>query len=156
MALNDVEDGTIPVDARVIALDETRYWCGIEEQDRPHIERICGIYLYDRNLHTYLCCMTPSYWMEHLRNRVDLTEEAQATLSDDEKQALYERYEDYPAEDSGHYMDCGDIDRLERELRQEAWRYHEYGEVQIAFVDGETREDIFDAVREDMQGNHVI
>lgn len=53
------------VKINVIAMDETQYY-NIAEEDRPHIKQILGVYLYQPDVRTFCCELTPSYWLEPL------------------------------------------------------------------------------------------
>lgn len=55
-------------DIWIITLDETRNW-HLTENLMQYIERIEGVYVFNRREHTYCCEMTPSYWLEFVENR---------------------------------------------------------------------------------------
>ena len=154
MALN-VEDPTLPVDACVIALDETRDWT-ILGDDQPYIERILGVYLYDRGCYTYCCSATPSYFLDYLRTRVDLTASGEA-LSEERKQEIYDRYEgcEVIMDDPSGYFDVSTINRLANEAQAEGSMFHQYG-LLVPAEEDMTREEVMEDIREDVQGNHYI
>jgi len=55
------------LDFYVIALDETRNW-NLEGLD-PAVLKVEAVYLFDRNQHTHLCEITPSYTLYHVEDR---------------------------------------------------------------------------------------
>lgn len=58
-----------------LRLDETHSW-RIDPKDRPFIECIVGVYIFDRNSHTCCCELTPSYWLIHLNDDIYFNESA--------------------------------------------------------------------------------
>lgn len=99
----------LPIDARVIAIDETVHYT-FPVKDRPYIEKVLAVYLYDANERTHLCELTPSHYMYFLYNTVIPTN-AIDELSDEQREALYDLYE---IENFGEnqYMHCSDLERL--------------------------------------------
>lgn len=55
-------EGAIPYDWRAQGLDFTRHY-NIKDEDKPYIDRIVDVFMYDANTHTHCCEVTPSYWM---------------------------------------------------------------------------------------------
>jgi len=139
-----------PIDARLIAMDRTGNFC-IDEADAPHIKQIRSVYLYDKNERTHCCELTPSYWLEHLYDEVILTPDA--ALSDDEREALYSKYEDTPYDEQGIYVHCHSIDRIEK--RAGRFEYHVHGDTGVSYDDCDHDEQM-EALREHFCGNHVL
>ena len=134
------------IDAYVIALDETRY---VDECDRPFIRQARGVYLFDRNQHTYCCEMTPSYYLIHLYDEILLTEEGEAL---DDPDRLYETYECCNGDD--RYAHCRDIDAIIE--RDEPFTVYHYGDTDAdADADAEYDEQL-DALRENFCCNHAL
>jgi hypothetical protein len=98
-----------PLAPCVVALDETRHY-EIDEADRPHIESIMGVYLFDARQAHHLCEITPSYWLVHLYDQVRLTADALEHLPQDEQDRIYEQYEYEGGDDL--YVHCHEIDHL--------------------------------------------
>jgi len=63
------ENKSIPNDFRAVAFDETRYY-RIDPGDKKHIKAIFGVYIYNKNEHTHVAEITPSYWLEPLHTVV--------------------------------------------------------------------------------------
>ena len=72
---------TLPIDAYVIAFSEIDHYF-IKDEDRPHIQDIRGVYLFNHNERTFCCEFTPSYWLIHLYDEVILTPEADEALDE--------------------------------------------------------------------------
>jgi len=139
----------IPIDARLIAMDQTRYYA-IEEQDRPFIRQIRAVYLYDRNEVTHLCEFTPSYFLIHLYDEVVLTD-AGAALDDHRQDEIYQRYENCGSEDT--YMHCADVDQMARSGRR--FTHHKHGRTGVKLTDV-PREEQMESLREHFSCNHAL
>lgn len=116
-----------------ISLNETHYY-EIDPEDKILIKEINGIYFYDKNLNTFLCTSTPSYFLMALRNQVVCIDGVPEEIRD----RLYEKYENAPMEDS--YFECYGIDSISSD------RKHEY----------DHPEKDKQVVREYYQGNWVL
>jgi len=101
-------DVALPIDAHVIALDETDHY-NIAPADQPHIAKIRGVYLFDINQQTCCCEMTPSYYLIHLYDQVILTDDGKS-LNESAKDEIDQRY----ASEGGNniYVHCHTIDAL--------------------------------------------
>lgn len=115
---------TPSIDARCISLDETKYY-NFNPEHAPFIEKMYGIYLYDKNSYTHCCEFTPSYFLIHLYDSCVLNEAGQA-LSEEKKDEIYQAYE-HTGENEDKYVHCSSIDSLEKELVKKSFRYHRYG-----------------------------
>lgn len=144
---------TIPIDARVIALNETRNY-NFKKGDKQYIKAMLGVYLYDKNSHTHCCSLTPSYWLIHLYDVCVLNSKGDK-LDDSEKDRLFEEYENCPQDQTGSYFDVGGIDSLEESLQGKHFRYHVYGSPKVS-EDDVSRDDQMEALREHFCCNHVI
>jgi len=116
---------------KAIEVDETEYY-RIDEADRPLVESIRQVYLYDDAEVTNLCELTPSYWMEPLYVNVYLRDGVDERVAE----ALYEKYGYEPSE--GTYL--------------HAWRTNALGPIELHPPDGLE----FDEVLEYFRGNHVL
>lgn len=137
------------IDAYAVALDETEYY-NIDPADAPHIERIMGVYLFDRNERTHCCELTPSYYLIHLYDEIVFSTDA-----DDVMEALDEKYAHEPSDDI--YVHCGEIEKIIREGRRD--RINHYGDCaphdlcdEIADAD-ERHGAEMEEIAEDMCGN---
>jgi hypothetical protein len=121
--MSAITEAAIRPDFRVIGIDETRHY-NIPEEDRPYIDKILGVYLYDKNEVTRLCEFTPSYFLRHLYDTIVLTEEGHSDswLGDRLEQAYCY------CESDDIYMHCSDVDLLETQVKKTPWRYHVVGD----------------------------
>jgi hypothetical protein len=101
-------DVALPIDAHVVALDETDHY-NIAPADRPLIAKIRGVYLFNSNERTHCCEFTPSYYLIHLYDQVFLTEDGDA-LDESAKDEIYQRYEHEGGDNI--YVHCHTIDAL--------------------------------------------
>ena len=143
------EKPKLPIDARVIAIDETRYY-DIEAADKPLIKKILGVYLYDKNEVTHCCELTPSYWLIHLYNLVIFTEEGEA-LDEITRDLKRDYYEMSDSEDK--YFHCHDVDEME--AKAEKGTYHIHGDPGVPLTEV-PRDDQMEALHEHFVCNHVI
>lgn len=139
-------ENRLPIDARVIAIDETAHYT-IPAEDRPCIEKILAVFLYDANERTHLCELTPSHFMRFLYNTVVPTE-AVDDLSDDQREALYSAYE---IENFGEdqYMHCSDLERLAKAKPE---LYLSYGDTEVDYEDSDY-DDQIEGLIEGFNGN---
>jgi hypothetical protein len=142
------------IDAVAIALDETEYY-QIDPEDAPYIRRILGGYVFDRNLHTHCCELTPSYFLIFLFTSVELTD-AGLALDDDARGEIYDKYEYEGGDDC--YMHVHTVDAII--AKAEPYTVCEYGDVtghqledDIADVD-ERHDAELEAIHEDLCANH--
>lgn len=159
MAAEDEVKVEIPIDARIIKLDHTEYF-SIAEADKPYINKIMAVFLYDKNSHTHCCELTPSYWMNFLYHEIEFTEKGNAldevgypSEEYDKREELLDSYENEP--DDGMYVHVWNIDQLEEELSKQQFRYHVVGNPGVKFEDV-PRDEQMEALREHYNCNHVI
>ncbi len=117
----------LPIDGYAIQRDETSLYT-IDAEDQPHIVRIRGVYMFNRNEQHHAGELTPSYWLIHLYDVVIFVDEP---LSEVEIDAIKEKYETY----CGHciYVHCHEIDRL-IESNDQTRIYH-YGATGVSYED---------------------
>lgn len=92
-------------DFYVIALDETRNW-NLEGLD-PAVLKVEAVYLFDRNQHTHLCEITPSYTLYHVEDR--------AVYADNTPDEVIDRVDGLVMAESSEpvtYYHVSDIDKL--------------------------------------------
>jgi hypothetical protein len=124
-----METSTSKHDAWLVSVDETRHY-NIDPADLPYVEKICQVYLYDRNERTYCCELTPSYYLDPLYVNIDFTPDT----PDDLRDSLQAKYCFEPAD--GAYMHARIVERFPAE------RKHQIGSVES-----------LDEAREDAQSN---
>ena len=141
------------LDIRVVSLDETREY-QIDEQDKPYIEKIMGIYMYDKLQHTFCCELRPSYWLVHLYDQVILSAFGNELVSD-EADKIYEKYENCGGTDN--YYHVSSIDHIEDEYADKPleFRYAVYGE-EIVEKNETTYYEALEAIREDLICNILL
>lgn len=132
------DTATLPIDARIIALDETSNYY-LEPEEQRLIRAIKGVYLYDANRHTYCCELTPSYDLIFLYNSVNLTDEGLA-LDDGAREGLSDKFEN-GGDDC--YMHVHTVDQLAEKAEKAAnGTYHVYGDPEVSFDDSDYDEQI--------------
>jgi hypothetical protein len=110
---------TTRIDARVVALDVTaNYW--IDEQDRPLIERIDDVFLYDKSERTHCCEWTPSYYLIYLYTSI-LCREA---MDEHRRDELDQKYAHIATDNC--YVHCHQIDVIEDQAERS--RYYKHGD----------------------------
>ena len=137
----------LPIDARVIAIDETELYT-FPEEHKPYIEKILAVYLYDANERTHLCELTASHFMRFLYHTAVLTEEGEA-LDDDKVEKLYDEYE-LENYNEDQYMHCADLERLADKGTER--NYLNYGETDVSYEDSEY-DDQIEGLIEHFNGN---
>lgn len=136
-----------PIDAHVIALDETEFY-RLPVEHAPYIDRILAVYLYDANERTHLCELTPSHYMHFLYHVVHLTE-AGKRLSDEQREALYTEYEIENC-NGNQYMHCRHLERLAAAGTSE--NYDHYGDTGVSYDDSDY-DDQIEGLIEYLNGN---
>jgi hypothetical protein len=75
------------IKVNAVALNETSYY-NIKSEDKPYIEKICGVYAYNSEEYTYCCELTPSYHLRYLYSYLVASREIDRYLYD----ALHDKY----------------------------------------------------------------
>lgn len=145
--------GPTQIEPCMVALDETAHYV-IDPEDRPHIKRIEGVYLYDKGVRTHICSFSPSYWLVHMQDRVELTPRAARTLSEIEQDRLREKYEALGGEDN--YFDCSFIDAFHAQWARKKRAYRAIALPIEPIEDDAPYGAAFDAVREQYQSNQPL
>lgn len=123
-----MRDDNVKPDWWCVALDETRYY-NIAEEDKPKIEKIVGVYIFNRSEYTHCCEIAPSYSLIHLYDAVYLTE-----FGEDFGDEMDEKYAHNDSDDC--YMHVADVEAIDASKKKQ------YGEAENE-----------DEVREYWQGN---
>lgn len=144
------DTATLPIDARIIALDETEYY-HLEPEEARYIRAIKGVYLYDANRHTHCCELTPSYYLIFLYNSVNLTDEGLA-LNDEARGELYDKFEVECGGDDC-YMHVHTVDQLAEKAGK--GEYHVYGDPEVSYDDSDYDEQI-EGLVEYCQSNWLV
>jgi hypothetical protein len=117
----------------IVKFDETQYWT--DEAFKAKVGKIFGVYLYNPNVVTHCCELTPSYELEHMGAVLSGTGTFDfAEASDEEREALFEYLREGIKDDEPCcYRHCSDIDRmpeLKHSTTVEVGRYNlgDYGE----------------------------
>jgi hypothetical protein len=131
----------VPPDWWCVSLDETSHW-RIAEEDQPFIEKMLGIYIFDRAQHTYCCELTPSYFLCYIGDVAVL----KPGTPDDVRERIAETYECLNQGDDC-YMHVRHVEALPADQKRQ------YGNV----ADWEDEDDRGEAhVREHYLGNPVF
>lgn len=141
----------LPIDARVIALNETDYF-EIEENDKQYIKEIRGAYFYDKNRVTHCCELTPSYNLYFLYHQLIPTDKW-CELNYQRIGDLDKKYCMLSGEDV--YIHCDSVDRIEKEETSKPYsdRYYVYGTPDNNDDDYERQ---MDDLREYLCANHKL
>lgn len=144
-----MEETKIVPDWHIVALTENlddwtlpEVWNG--KPLKRNVKRIEGVYAYDSKEVTYLCEMTPSYWMEFLEYRFVFKNDEEAPEDSDTFFHELDRAEQHK------YVHCHEIDDIVDKLKKKPFRYSHVGDP----FDGAGEDDIeenytrFDAIRE--------
>lgn len=145
--------GPTQIEPRMIAIDETANYV-IDVKDQPHIKRIEGVYLYDAGVRTHLCSFAASYWLVHMWDRVTLTPRAERTLTADEIDRLYQKYEYLGGEDA--YFDCSTIDALHKKWAPRKRAFRAIALPPEPIEDDVPYNEALDAVRQRYQENQPL
>lgn len=141
-----------PLAPCVVALDETHHY-EIQDDDKPHIAAILGVYVFDARSVTFCCELTPSFWLVHLYDQVRLTPEAEDVLTDDQRDDIYQRYEQEGGEDC--YVHCYDIESIaERFPNRGAFRFIRLPDEVLE--EDITPDEVIESLREELCANCVI
>lgn len=146
--MSETKTERLPIDARCVLFDETDYY-GIDDEDKPFIGSINGIYLYDKNERTHCCEWTPSYWLIHLYDVIDF----KGDPSDDKRDELSQKYEYNGGDDI--YVHCHTLDETEkRQKKKRKCRRTliEIGKTGVNYADVDHDEQM-DSLREHYCGN---
>lgn len=102
-----MSDKPIPHDWRAVGHDVTRHY-NISPEDAPHVEKIVDVFFYDRNEYTYLCELTPSYYLRYLYSFVSCKDDT----SDDVRDRIDDRYGYVHEPTDSVYVHVADVDPL--------------------------------------------
>lgn len=133
----------VSVDAYFIALNETPHYA-IDDDDRPHIVAIRGVYVLDRNERVHCCEMTPSYYLIHCYDIVEVTPDT----SDEMRDLLHEKYGLNGGDNL--YVHCRSIDSFI--TKGDRTVVYHYGDPEVSDDDVE-HDDQMEALREHFCGN---
>ena len=144
---------TIPIDAYIVGL-KSKHNYFIDEEDKAEVEEIMWVFLVDRNVATYCCEMTPSYWLTYLYGYVvakDGTDEERVHQLDDK----YVNH--FHGETPDHYRHCHALNGLLDSVghSDRASNVYHYGETGVSFDDSSYDEQM-EGLREHYQGNWTV
>ena len=140
---------TPPINAYVVAVDETDHY-KIDWEDRPYIDKIVGVYLFDRNWRSGE--LAPNYRLIHLCDQVRTTPAAEK-LSDFAKNCLCDKYEHRGAGED-IYVYCPTIDQLV-DTNNEPFVVYHHGHTEVDLEKVEYN-DQMEALREHYCSNGVF
>ena len=136
----------LPIDAYLVSFSEIDHYA-IKEEDRPYIQDIRGVYLFDHNQRTFCCEMTPSYWLIHLYDEVVFA----LNVSDEDQERLDEEYGHCGGDDI--YVHCHEVDALIAAPRP--YTAHHYGGTGVGYDDSDYDEQI-EGLQEHFCCNHYL
>lgn len=156
-----------PIDIWVVALDETKYWLFQDQPWAGLVERIEGVYFFDRNRITHLCSFSGSYWLEHVESRIiwknDWTPDSYVNpVSDETRERAQEWINSGLIDDQSKYADEHGIDQFIERVQSDDSRVVHRGDPgfdpeQAEGEDAEQKyQTVMDAVLESLRANSVI
>lgn len=98
------EERKVPPDYWIVKVPETEHW---SQDVQEKISAIYAVYALDRNLHVYICSLTPSYELFFLEHDFVEIEE----LSEEDREELHEIISTHP-NDAYEYMDVSMVDKI--------------------------------------------
>lgn len=112
----------LPIDAHIVSVSEDLSYFNLEEMTSK-VTAIHTVYLYDKNQHTFLCEMTPSYYLLGLYMVFTYTEEFQSRvfaeeslgmegIAGDSAYAARETLESEMEQPEPIYMHVSDVDAI--------------------------------------------
>lgn len=125
-----------------VAIDETAHW-NLDDEDRPYIEKMMGLYIYDRNEHTYCCELTPSYYLRFIGGSIWYTD----AVTDEIKDRISDKYADSLYSGDDCYMWVAHVEAMAEEYKDHYGEFNEESYAELTPVEME------DAVREYYNGN---
>jgi hypothetical protein len=151
MGYAETEDVEVRPHPCVVLVDETQLWFLDDVPHRDRIKSIYGAYVYDRNSHTHICSLTPSYWLL----QYDTVVTTVSGTSDEVREEIMESLErNFTYHDD--YFDVQSIKQLEED--PDIWT--SFGEEDSSWrllLDGDTYEEQYDnymeAIRQGCQEN---
>jgi hypothetical protein len=145
---------------QVIALAEEGW--NIEKKHKKYIDKILTVYFFNQNEETYCCEITPSYELNHFEYQVRFNA-AGEKLSDEQKDAIRDVYEQIYVEETVTYMHTATVDKFIKWVADEKleFRHHEFGDLNSDLSNADLAEilgenDWRDIVRESIQSNCVL
>ena len=128
------------MDIWAITRDETQYWTYKEQPWAKYVERIEGVYIFDKNVVTHLCSFSGSYWLEHIEDRVIWKDEPE--VPDDLRESANDWiYSNGGMGESSNYFDEKDINRFLELHKSERFRVFNYGNPGLDWNDVEGDDD---------------
>jgi hypothetical protein len=106
--LEDGERVELLPDLWILKIDETEFW--IDPVVCERVQRVFGVYVFDRRQHFHLCNLSASYEMTFLGSQFEPID----GLTDKEDEDLAERIQegDWQTDEWVKYMNMSDVDRL--------------------------------------------
>lgn len=145
----------LPIAPRIISINDTQYY-NIADEDKPYIESIHNVYLYDKNSRTFCCEITPSYSLIYLYTSVHFAGDP----DEETRERIYDKYEANNGDDT--YLHCYGLDDIEKEHTSrkitDPIKFPDfYIGNDIHFIeDDETYDEAMESTRESYSCNHVI
>ena len=125
-----------------VRIDETSYW---SDDVQEKVDKIYGVYLFDKNRCTRLCEFTPSYCLYYMGFAVYAE-----GLSDDERIELEDEMMGNDHSEPITYMHCSRVDKMPEENFD--WDF-DYDANDFDFSDDDSYQDLIDEMIEGYSGN---
>jgi hypothetical protein len=145
------EKRTLPIAIRVVSLNETDDFI-LGEYRAPLVKAIYAVYFYDKNEHTFLCEITPSYALNFLYYDVEF--EYGVDNPDLEAEVL-DIVETAPTEEVSYYH-VRDIDAFEKRFVEDDIPCRFHAEEDEMLPDDMEYDEYIEDMREELVSNHVL
>ena len=109
----------LPLDMYLVVIDDTKRW-NIKPEIMAKIEKIEGVYLFDKNSITHLCSMSGSYWLIQIEQRIIFKD----NINEEEQEAIEDAIDFVICSYDDNYYNVFDIDVL---LSLTTSRIYHYG-----------------------------
>ena len=127
-----------------VRFDETQYWT---DDVKSRVKSIHGHYLFDENLVTHCCEITPSYWLRFVGFDLEM-EDPDTDIPDELYDIVHGGY--HNGDDNDSYRHCRDIDRIEEGKNKKIFME---GDDLEPWAEGYGYEKVFDEVIEAWNAN---
>lgn len=155
----------MPMDIFVVVFDETSDYDLSTFPNGDKIERIEGVYFFDRNMHIHQCSIIPDYDLEHLEQREVLKDGLEDQLGETAYEILRDEVNSAVRDSVGETYTTRTVSSIERFLEQhgaDRGKVYHFGDPGGDWneVDGDDDQQkhraIMESVREELQSNSRI
>jgi hypothetical protein len=137
-------------DMWIVKIDETNHWAA---SIQSKVQRIFGVYCFDRRQHTHCCSLTPSYWLTFLGSQWSPNSE----LNDEQCEELAGQIQE--GERGGEYdsyFDVAAVDRMvANKCREHFLPFEKSGGFKVEGIKSVVTDDAVVEIQEAYQGSEL-